>query len=318
MGDRLRRRPSSEMAFPAISLPWPLNQTDTRSGPHKPMPWAGKDVDPEYEELGILVNEDIVRLEQDVIPVVLRIEGAGDMMTLVDLGKKLPMRDAVLDAAPSSDKDLVVFQRFDGGIAEYKLLYDGITPSEALRGCRIYQGATFVVRQRHQDDANFETAVADLLAINPHLDRDEVYDQAVFEDGATSRIMTWDLAGRGITALPDSFCNLRFFGWGIGDGIMLEDNKLETLPEHFSNLQGVNWLDLSNNRLKSLPDSFGLIRLGNGDTVSKEDAQKGSLDLCRNALQSLPESFGTFAKSGASLKLDSEMEKSLNQGCCVM
>ena len=70
------------------------------------------------------------------------------------------------------------------------------------------------------------------------------------------------------------------------DSLDLSDNKLETLPESFGNLVIGCDLILLDNELKSLPKNFGNIVIG------------GDLDLYKNELTSLPESFGNLVIGG--------------------
>ena len=67
----------------------------------------------------------------------------------------------------------------------------------------------------------------------------------------------------------------------IGD-INLSENQLTSLPESFGNLRINGKLILTNNRLKSLPESFSNIQISN------------DLYLVNNSLTTLPESFGNI------------------------
>jgi Leucine-rich repeat (LRR) protein len=64
----------------------------------------------------------------------------------------------------------------------------------------------------------------------------------------------------------------------LNDYLDLSNNKLTSLPDSFGNLK-VNRLYLSNNKLTSLPDSFGNLKLN-------------YLNLSNNKLTSLPDSLG--------------------------
>ncbi len=64
----------------------------------------------------------------------------------------------------------------------------------------------------------------------------------------------------------------------------LSNNQLSTLPDSFSNLSNLTWLDLSNNRLSTLPES--ITNLFNLTT----------LDLSNNRLSTLPNSFSNLSK----------------------
>ncbi len=62
----------------------------------------------------------------------------------------------------------------------------------------------------------------------------------------------------------------------------LENNNLKSLPESFGNLKIGGGLWLGENNLTSLPESFGNLKI------------RGSLYLEQNNLTSLPESFGNL------------------------
>ena len=67
----------------------------------------------------------------------------------------------------------------------------------------------------------------------------------------------------------------------------LSSNDIKSLPESFGYLKIEGNLNLSNNELKTLPESFGNITVG------------GYLDLAHNNFKTLPNSFGNIKLSGS-------------------
>ncbi len=107
----------------------------------------------------------------------------------------------------------------------------------------------------------------------------------------------------------------------VEGNLNLRNNSLESLPDSFGNLKIEGFLSLRNNSLKSLPDSFGNLKIGGSLYLSDNQLKSlpdsfgnlkigGSLYLYNNSLESLPESFGSLKISG-DLNLSSNSLKSL-------
>ena len=125
-----------------------------------------------------------------------------------------------------------------------------------------------------------EEVVRDLVDLNPHLTVEELMERVTFEeDGCT--LKSWDLAGKGLTALPESIGDLTVRG-----DLILGYNQLRTLPESFGSLTVGGDLILGQNQLRTLPESFGSLTVG------------GNLRLYQNQLTTLPESFGSLTVGG--------------------
>ena len=126
-----------------------------------------------------------------------------------------------------------------------------------------------------------EEVVRDMVELNPHLTVEELMERVTFEEEDGCTLQSWDLAGKGLTALPESFGDLTLSG-----SLSLGRNRLRTLPESFGSLTVGGNLILSQNQLRTLPESFGSLTVG------------GDLYLGGNQLTTLPESFPNV-KGGA-------------------
>ena len=107
----------------------------------------------------------------------------------------------------------------------------------------------------------------------------------------------------------------------VENDLFLDDNKLTSLPESFGNLKVGGNLYLSYNNLTSLPESFGKLRVGGNLSLGRNNLTSlpesfgnlkvgGGLGLSNNNLTSLPESFGNL-KIGGNLRLDNNNLTSL-------
>ena len=75
-----------------------------------------------------------------------------------------------------------------------------------------------------------EEVVRDMVELNPHLTVEELMERVTFEeDGCT--LSYWELAGKGLTTLPESIGDLT-----VGGDLSLDQNQLTTLPESFGSL----------------------------------------------------------------------------------
>ena len=73
-----------------------------------------------------------------------------------------------------------------------------------------------------------------MVELNPHLTVEVLMKRVRFEeDGCT--LQSWDLARKGLTALPESIGDLTLSG-----DLDLQQNQLRTLPESFGSLT-VGW-----------------------------------------------------------------------------
>ena len=86
---------------------------------------------------------------------------------------------------------------------------------------------------------------------------------------------SWDLRRCNLTALPEEFGAVRT----TGDLRLDYNNRLATLPDSFGNLVVGGHLYLNHNQLATLPDSFGNLVVG------------GGLGLCGNRIATLPRNF---------------------------
>lgn len=111
--------------------------------------------------------------------------------------------------------------------------------------------------------------------------QDEAYREAEkrIEKARRSRATELDLAGIGLTALPESLGGLTQL-----QSLNLNGNGLTALPESLGRLTQLQRLDLEGNQLTSLPESVGRL------------TQLQRLDLSSNQLTSLPESVGKLTR----------------------
>ena len=108
-----------------------------------------------------------------------------------------------------------------------------------------------------------------MVELNPHLTVEELMERVTFEeDGCT--LQSWDLARRGLTALPESIGDLTLSG-----DLILVRNQLRTLPESVGSLTVGGDLELNENELTTLPESFGSVAVG------------GDLNLTENQLKAI-------------------------------
>eukprot|EP00658_Telonema_sp_P-2_P059551 TRINITY_DN4857_c0_g1_i14.p2 TRINITY_DN4857_c0_g1~~TRINITY_DN4857_c0_g1_i14.p2 ORF type:complete len:186 (-),score=32.81 TRINITY_DN4857_c0_g1_i14:288-845(-) len=124
----------------------------------------------------------------------------------------------------------------------------------------------------------------DILKANPKCSGIEALNQgmAFAKNGA---LVSWDLEGCGLVALPESFGTVR-----VETDLLLLNNSLQTLPESFAHLQVGRHLYLTRNMLVTLPESIGALRV------------PGHLSLGFNCLKSLPASFA-LVHTGGDLRL---------------
>ena len=94
-----------------------------------------------------------------------------------------------------------------------------------------------------------------------------------------SSLLSLDLSGIDITALPESFGQLSSL-----QGLHLRGTPITALPESFGQLSGLKSLDLSGTRITALPESFGQL------------SKLQSLDLSHSPITALPESFGQLSR----------------------
>jgi len=149
---------------------------------------------------------------------------------------------------------------------------------------------------------SFEEICDDLESSNPHLPFDAFLAKAVHEGG---ELLSWDLQGLGLTALPESFCTLHCKG-----NLDLSRNDLTRLPtgaicnpdsrhcnvdSRHCNVDSrhcnadsrhCNADSRHCNADSRLPTGFGQLRIG------------GDLGLSGNILTTLPESFGSLEVGG--------------------
>ena len=97
-------------------------------------------------------------------------------------------------------------------------------------------------------------------------------------DDQRNALTVLSLSHNQLTALPDSFVNLRALR-----ALYLSQNQLTSLPDSFGSLSSLTYLYLRNNKLTSLPNSFGRLTTLTG------------LSLGNNQLTSLPHSFGSLS-----------------------
>ena len=89
-----------------------------------------------------------------------------------------------------------------------------------------------------------------MVELNPHLTVEVLMDGVTFEeDGCT--LQSWDLARKGLTALPESIGDLT-----LSRDLDLFRNQLRTLPESFGSLTVGGHLNLNGNQLRTLPETF--------------------------------------------------------------
>jgi leucine-rich repeat protein SHOC2 len=111
-----------------------------------------------------------------------------------------------------------------------------------------------------------------------------------------------ELRGAGITALPESICELTNL-----TKLYLYGNKLERLPESIGQLTNLTELLLHRNQLKYIPDSIGnltkLTKLGFYDNQLRTIPESignltnlSYLDVEHNQLEGLPESIGNLTE----------------------
>jgi len=170
----------------------------------------------------------------------------------------------------------------------------------------IEDGARLEVSLRRE--ATLKEVIQDMLELNPHLIDDggirTLTVGVTFENDDGIRIKDWNLSGRDLVALPESFGSIAMSGdlclaknklaslpesFGsitVRGNLRLDYNKLASLPESFWSITVGGYLNFFHNKLASLPESFGSITVG------------GDLDLSDNRLVSLPESFGSITVGG--------------------
>ena len=118
---------------------------------------------------------------------------------------------------------------------------------------------------------------------------------------------TLDLRRKQIESLPNDV--FRDFKAAIPGHLWLDRNRLTTLPESFGSLKVGGNLYLSSNKMTRLPESFGSLSVGGDLRLSKNQLTRlpasfgsltvgGSLLLYRNQLTALPDSFGSLTVDG--------------------
>ena len=135
--------------------------------------------------------------------------------------------------------------------------------------------------------------------------------------GNDGLLSSWDMSHCNLSALPDEIGILCFAGW-----LRLDHNLLKSLPESFGNIR-VLCLNLDHNQLQFLPESFGNIRMSGALYLSDNELEylpasfceirvRGSIWLHNNLLESLPENFSCIELKN-SLNLSGNQLKSLSE-----
>ena len=103
------------------------------------------------------------------------------------------------------------------------------------------------------DTTSFSALVEDILALNPHVKKSELLQRAEFD----AEEPLWDLSDLDLVKLPESFGKCKFeTSAGRALSLILDHNRLKTLPESISQLQIHADLLLNHNKIESLPESF--------------------------------------------------------------
>ena len=142
---------------------------------------------------------------------------------------------------------------------------------------------------------SLEHGQINLKKIIDHISGFDVLEQLIIQHKEDGRVVNLYLRlRRSITEIPEYF----FEGMDNLVFLDLSGNRLKSLPDSIGNLIKLEKLNLSGNRLTSLPDSIGNL------TNLKR------LDLSRNKLRSLPDSIGNLT-SLESLNLEINKLRSL-------